>query len=80
MTGADLHDRVVVNQEEQYAIWPAGLKNPPGWRDAGAVTGTPKRRTRCLRSSTPVKQINPKLCPVVGEPAVSRYRGGYHCR
>lgn len=28
--------RVVVNDEEQYALWPAHKDNAPGWRDAGA--------------------------------------------
>lgn len=27
--------RVVVNQEEQYSIWPASRDNPLGWRNAG---------------------------------------------
>ncbi len=27
--------KVVLNQEEQYSIWPADRDNPPGWRDAG---------------------------------------------
>jgi MbtH protein len=27
--------RVVVNEEEQYSIWPADRENPLGWRDAG---------------------------------------------
>ena len=27
--------KVVVNQEEQYSIWPADRDDPPGWRDAG---------------------------------------------
>ena len=27
--------RVVLNDEEQYSIWPADRDNPPGWRDAG---------------------------------------------
>ena len=26
---------VVVNDEEQYSIWPADRENAPGWRDAG---------------------------------------------
>jgi MbtH protein len=26
---------VVVNREEQYSIWPAELKLPMGWREAG---------------------------------------------
>jgi MbtH protein len=27
--------KVVVNDEEQYSIWPASRENPLGWRDAG---------------------------------------------
>lgn len=27
--------RVVLNDEEQYSIWPADRTAPPGWRDAG---------------------------------------------
>ena len=27
--------KVVMNDEEQYSIWPAHRENPPGWRDAG---------------------------------------------
>jgi MbtH protein len=27
--------KVVVNQEEQYSIWPADRENPRGWVDAG---------------------------------------------
>lgn len=27
--------KVVVNQEEQYSIWPADRQNPLGWKDAG---------------------------------------------
>ncbi len=27
--------KVVLNQEEQYSIWPAERENPLGWRDAG---------------------------------------------
>ena len=28
--------KVVVNDEEQYSIWPTDRTNPLGWRDAGA--------------------------------------------
>jgi MbtH protein len=28
--------RVVVNDEEQYSIWPDDRDNPAGWRDGGA--------------------------------------------
>ena len=27
--------KVVVNEEEQYSIWPSQRENAPGWRDAG---------------------------------------------
>jgi MbtH protein len=27
--------KVVINDEEQYSIWPADRENAPGWRDAG---------------------------------------------
>jgi len=36
--------KVVRNQEEQYSIWPADMKNPGGWEDAGKQ-GT---RNECL--------------------------------
>lgn len=29
--------KVVVNHEEQYAIWPAERENPLGWSDAGKM-------------------------------------------
>ncbi len=31
----DVVYKVVVNDEEQYSIWPAERENPLGWRDAG---------------------------------------------
>ncbi|MFJ9607935.1 MbtH family protein [Kitasatospora sp. NPDC101176] len=43
MTG-DQHYRVVVNDEEQYSIWPADREDAPGWHDAG-YRGT---RADCL--------------------------------
>lgn len=36
--------KVVVNHEEQYALWPAIRENPSGWCDVG-VQGT---KTTCL--------------------------------
>jgi MbtH protein len=36
--------KVVVNQEEQYSIWPAERENPLGWRDAGKSS----TKTECL--------------------------------
>jgi len=47
MTAIDRDDdlyRVVVNDEEQYSIWPLEKENAPGWRDAGK-TGT---KVECL--------------------------------
>lgn len=39
MSSADNEDktvyRVVVNQEEQYSIWPEYRPVPPGWREEG---------------------------------------------
>ncbi len=29
--------QVVVNDEEQYSIWPVGRENAPGWREVGVV-------------------------------------------
>ena len=29
--------KVVVNDEEQYSIWPADRENAPGWNDVGKV-------------------------------------------
>jgi MbtH protein len=31
----DRQYKVVVNDEEQYSIWPLERDNPPGWRDGG---------------------------------------------
>jgi len=36
--------KVVINDEEQYSIWPAERDNPLGWRDEGKV-GT---QEKCL--------------------------------
>ena len=36
--------KVVVNQEEQYSIWPTERENPLGWSDAGK-SGT---KAECL--------------------------------
>jgi MbtH protein len=36
--------KVVVNQEEQYSLRPAGRVNPPGWPDEG----TQGSRQQCL--------------------------------
>jgi MbtH protein len=36
--------QVVVNHEEQYALWPAGVALPAGWQEAG-MSGT---KEQCL--------------------------------
>lgn len=36
--------KVLLNQEEQYSIWPADRENPRGWKDAGK-SGS---KTECL--------------------------------
>ena len=36
--------KVVVNQEEQYSVWPAEKKNPLGWTDISKVSS----KTECL--------------------------------
>jgi MbtH protein len=41
---ADPAYRVVVNDEEQYSIWPDHKNNPPGWHDAGKTAS----REECL--------------------------------
>jgi MbtH protein len=41
---SDEHYRVVVNDEEQYSIWPHHRASAPGWHDAG-FDGT---RDACL--------------------------------
>jgi len=40
----DRHYSVVVNDEEQYSIWPTGREVPAGWAEVG-TTGT---KTVCL--------------------------------
>lgn len=44
MTVEDLQYKVVVNHEEQYALWIHGKENAPGWKDT-SVTGT---KSECL--------------------------------
>jgi len=31
----DIEVKVVINDEEQYSIWPADRANPAGWHDVG---------------------------------------------
>lgn len=36
--------KVVLNEEQQYSIWPADRENPLGWRDSGKIG----HREECL--------------------------------
>lgn len=49
--------KVVLNQEEQYSIWPAHRENPLGWRDSG----TSGNKTECL---TYIKQVWTDMRPL----------------
>ncbi|GAA3033153.1 MULTISPECIES: MbtH family protein [Streptosporangium] len=44
MTDSLPDTKVVLNDEEQYSVWPADRENPAGWRDEG-FTGT---KDECL--------------------------------
>ena len=44
MAGSEPTFLVVVNDEEQYSVWPAGRPLPAGWTDVG-ITGS---RPYCL--------------------------------
>lgn len=60
MKPADWQDgtlKVLVNDEEQYSIWPTDRENPPGWRDTGK-TGT---KLECLEY---VKQVWTDMTPL----------------
>jgi MbtH protein len=48
---------VVVNEEEQYSIWPADREPPAGWRPAG-TTGS---KSECLSR---IEQIWPDMRPL----------------
>lgn len=49
--------KVVVNEEEQYSVWPLERDNPAGWRDAGK-TGT---KAECLEY---IKQVWTDMRPL----------------
>ena len=52
---------VVRNDEEQYSIWPAGQRRPPGWHAVG-VSGD---QGTCLADLVPVLR-NPLWTKVAG--------------
>jgi len=49
--------KVVVNDDEQFSIWPTYLEIPPGWRDT-TIQGS---RTECLRH---IEQVWSDLRPL----------------
>jgi uncharacterized protein YbdZ (MbtH family) len=60
-TDPDMEDttiyKVVVNQEEQYSIWPEYRENPLGWRDVGKVG--PKDECLCEVSLYTFANVSP---------------------
>lgn len=49
--------KVVINEEEQYSVWAADVRNPPGWRDAG-MSGS---RQDCLDY---IAKVWTNMCPL----------------
>jgi MbtH protein len=41
--GAQSRFAVVINEEEQYSVWPEGKEIPAGWRAEGMVGTRPER-------------------------------------
>jgi len=69
----DIEDRqlfkAVVNDEEQYSIWPAHRENPLGWHDAGK-TGT---KQECLAY---IEQVWTDMRPRSLREAMARTQSG----
>ncbi len=69
----DIEDRQlfkpVVNDEEQYSIWPAHRENPLGWHDAGK-TGT---KQECLAY---IEQVWTDMRPRSLREAMARTQSG----
>ena len=69
----DIDDRqlfkAVVNDEEQYSIWPVHRENPLGWRDAGKI-GT---KQDCLAF---IEQVWTDMRPKSLRDAMARPPGG----
>lgn len=60
--------RVVVNDEEQYSIWPLEKESAPGWRDARR-TGT---KTECLAC---IKEAGTDMRPKSRRERMEREKG-----
>lgn len=61
--------KVVVNNEEQYSIWPAGRETPPGWKDAGK-SGT---KEECLAY---IQEVWTDMRPRSLREAMEKAKGG----
>jgi len=60
--------KVVVNDEEQYSIWPVDRECPAGWRDGGK-TGT---RDECLAH---IKEVWTDMRPLSVRKSLERVAG-----
>lgn len=56
--GRDVEYKVVLNDEQQYSIWPADKENAPGWHDAG-VCGPKDECLAHVRRSWRPRQSEP---------------------
>ncbi len=75
MTMDDAEDttvyRVVVNEEEQYSIWPEYLAVPAGWREAGKSGA----KTDCLEY---IEQVWTDMRPLSLRKRMEQQRGEPH--
>ena len=75
MTRDDKEDtttyKVVVNQEEQYSIWPAEKKNPLGWNDTIKVGS----KAECLAY---IKTVWTDMRPLTLRKEMDRCNGEVH--
>lgn len=60
---------VVVNEEEQYSIWPAGRDVPAGWEAVGAEN----RKDQCLAM---IEELWTDMRPLSLRLALRRAQGG----
>ena len=51
--------KVVVNEEDNYSIWPADRENAVGWKDAG-VSGTKQECLNYIGEATKEKPSPPR--------------------
>lgn len=66
----DIIYKVIINDEEQYSIWPADRENPLGWNDAGKA-GT---KSECLEH---IKEVWTDIRPLSLRKKMEEGRGRY---